>query len=180
MEWITKETEDNILEEDSCLIESEIRASSTPSFSFLPDRGVAHYLKVKALFHSFKTTDDYIWGARIVDVTNTPDHGTAEKDLSFAMWAFDPFTEDPYNLIISRLRCTQEQFPLLLDAAYRAARMFNLEKVEIWNLESSLDQIGAKLGGETAPRHDHLPSFAWYGKGDEAGVVWKYNELLWH
>jgi hypothetical protein len=109
---------------------------------------------------------------------NKPDLGTAEKSLSFAMWAVNPLQEYPRTLVISRLRCDQEQFPLLLDAAYRAARLFNLEKVEIWNLEPSLSQIGAKLGGETAERHDHLSSFAWYGNGDEAGVVWKYNEFL--
>jgi hypothetical protein len=102
-----------------------------------------------------------------------------DRRLSFATWALDPGREGPQTLLITRLRCTQEEFPVLLNAAFRAARMFDLEQVEIWNLDPSLQQIGEGiLGGVTVERNDRLPSLACYGEIDEASVVWRYNEIF--
>lgn len=99
------------------------------------------------------------------------------RHLSFATCALDPGREGPQTLLITRLRCTLDEFPVLLNAAFQAARKFDLEQVEIWNLDPSLKQIGEEvLDGLTAARKDHLPSLAWYREIDEGSVVWRYNE----
>jgi len=180
MEWITKEEQHAILEEDASLIRREISTSSTPSFAFLPDQGVATYQQNRSEFLCPEKSNRGVWGAKLLDRSDqTDERGGAMglRRLSFATWALDLGREGPQTLLITRLRCTQEEFTVLLNAAFRAARMFDLEQVEIWNLDASLRQIGeGVLGGVTVERNSYLPSLAWYGEVDEASVVWRYNE----
>jgi hypothetical protein len=182
VEWITEEGQHMVWEEDASLIRDEISTSSTPSFAFLPDQGVATYHQNRSEFLSPERSSRGVWGAKLLDRSDqTDERGGAmgHRRLSFVTWALDPGGEGPQTLLITRLRCTQEEFPVLLNAAFRAARMFDLEQVEIWNLDPSLKQIGeGVLGGVTVERNDHLPSLAWYGEMDEARVVWRYNEYF--
>ncbi|KAG8759863.1 hypothetical protein FRC14_004824 [Serendipita sp. 396] len=169
--WLTKEDQEQVWDEDALLIQKEIREVTSLSFSFLPNNGLANYLQAWSLFYSptASASEGGIWGARIEEEGD-------RSNLAFATWCLDPGREGPGTMLITRLRATSEQFLILLDAAFEAARQFGLEQVEIWNLERSLVDIGRKLGGETSEREDHLSSLAWYGNGNKEEVEWWYNE----
>lgn len=175
--WITEQTQHDIWKEDARLIRQEINTSPTPCFSFLPDQGVANYMQVRSHFYNPERSVGGLWGAQIVTKKETAGDSGQGGRLSFATWALDPGREDPQTLLITRLRCTPEELPTLLNAAFHVARKSDHEQVEIWNLDSSLVYVGQEvLGGRTEPREDHLSSFSWYGEGPEENVVWKYNE----
>ncbi|KAG8759862.1 hypothetical protein FRC14_004823 [Serendipita sp. 396] len=167
--WLTKEDQEGVWDEDALLIQKEIGEATTPCFSFLPNNGVAESPQAWGLFYSPTESEGDIWGARIEEQGD-------RSNLAFATWCLDPGREGPGTMLITRLRVTSEQFPILLDAAFEVARRFGLEQVEIWNLERSLVDIGRQLGGETSEREDCLSSFAWYGSGNKEEIKWRYNE----
>ncbi|KAG8823619.1 hypothetical protein FRC17_009283 [Serendipita sp. 399] len=166
IEWLKKDDQDHVWQEDATLIRRELKDATSPSFSFLPDNGVAESLQARSYFYSPVVSEGGVWGARLGD----------DAGLAYATWCLDPGREGPGTMLITRLRATQDQFPTLLYAAFQAARQFGLEQVEIWNFDQALAAVGKDLGGETSRRGDHLSSLAWYGPGNRDEVTWRYNE----
>jgi hypothetical protein len=176
VEWLTEETEKEVWERDAGLIRNEIQQSNHNCISFLPDKGVAQCQQARSLFFTPQSDTGAVWGVRVGGNGSEAD----TRQLSFATWCLDPGREGPQTLVITRLRSTPAEFPIILSAAFQAARHFRLEQVEIWNPDANLHDAGLLLGGVTGERADHLPSLAWYGPKDEKGdaptVEWRYNE----
>lgn len=177
VEWITEETEREVWKADAALIRDDVQTAPYACFSFLPDNGVAKFQQARSLFFSPESSKDGVWGVRIPQREGSD---LESNPLSFATWCLDPGREGPQTLLITRLRCTETQFPAILTAAFQAARNFQLDQVEIWNLDGALSEIGAKMGGMTSARDDHLPCLAWYGLNNgyngEQEIKWLYNE----
>lgn len=163
IQWIGNGQLDEVWDEDSRLLVKEIQGSPTPAFSFLPSRGVARFLYERGKQFIPRDWKEDKWGARYVQ----------DGGFSYATWALDPDRQGASTLLITRLRADETTFPVLLEAARKAARSLDIEQVEIWNLPSHLVERGKELGGETGPRDDHLPALAWYGEGQ---AEWKMNE----
>lgn len=163
--WISNEEQERVWKRDAELLRTELATepSTSTTFSFLPDNGVAQFLYERNKNFVPSSWKGDRWGALI----ETP------EAFSFATWALDPGPSGLSTLIITRLRATEESFPALLYAAVQIARELSLENVEVWNLPPHLAQIGEKLGGKTGPRDEHLPGLAWYGSKK---VVWEHNE----
>lgn len=169
LEPLTEETQEEVWEADAKLIQDEVGGETpTTTFAFLPNRGVANFLQARSFFYEPSTREGGVWGCKMKDLDHTR--------LSFATWCLDPGREGPQTLLITRLRCSPQSFPTILNAAFNAARTFGLVQVEIWNLDSSLRDVGKELGGVTSMRDDHLSALAWYGEGSAHDVRWRYNE----
>ena len=170
-----------LYEDDTTILKEEVRthAAAAPkgavSFSFLPSDGVA-------LFNVRRTmvigTDLSVtlpvarWGIQLVP---EGEHPAESAKGPFATWTLE-LRGQPKVLLVTRFRASQEMFPDLLRKLLDVAKEEDVDLLEIWNLPEELEGIAQTLGGVTATRDDHLPSFKWYGPESPNDVHWLYNE----
>ena len=78
--------------------------------------------------------------------------------------------------MITRLDCQVALFAELLDLIVGVAQEHGMDKVEIYNLPTSLQSVALTVGGITDERDDHLPSLKWYGNENASDISWLLNE----
>jgi hypothetical protein len=175
--WLTEERKSQLWDLDAEVIRREINSADTPCISFLPNNGVAQFPQDLAAIFLPASITEPIWGAE----TTTTIANDTDMDVgvaSFITWKLDYGKEGPNTLVVSRLRADNKTFPVLLQAAFHAARKLGLEQVEIWNFDPNLAEMQTPnaqgvRAGVTSETDDNLPSLAWYGEGN---VQWRYNE----
>ncbi|KAH7927867.1 hypothetical protein BV22DRAFT_1060155 [Leucogyrophana mollusca] len=148
--------------------------SQKTTVSFLPDKGVAAFQSVRALFGRAGEVSMDIWGVKMDDPTSGG--GSDRPTITYATWSVDARPPPP-TLIVTRLRASERTFPGLLRKIQEAARQSGIGKVEVWNLPGDLLKVATELNGETFERTEHLPAIRWYGKGlATKDVEWAFNE----
>ncbi|KAF8517931.1 hypothetical protein BU17DRAFT_76228 [Hysterangium stoloniferum] len=171
--WLSIDGCIKLWHEDASYMRERILAtseSSTPPVrcAFLPSHGVAAYQIHRVNFFLPCLPDVQIpqkWGVIIP--------GTAEP--TYATWITD-VRSPPAALVITRIRATPENFPVLLSAIMDAAQENACITVEVWNLDGDLRQVARELGGHTKPRLNQLTSLAWYGPGKVEDVDFLFDE----
>lgn len=168
--WLSRDDCIGIWEQDAELMKADAlvlaRERQKTLYTFLPDKGVGQF-SIQRLM----TFDDQLrpvyplepWGVQLL----------SGKSLTFATWTFEPGTK---VMVLTRLRCSAENFPALLDALKFKAREFGLDTVETWNLPAYLQKAGDHFGAIIVERTDHLSATRWYGSEPSEQTEWIFNE----
>lgn len=172
--WLDEDGCKELWKKDTELMKTDLSADSSKSalFTFLPDAGVGAFLVRRTLFFLPGWTSHKVpskWGVKI-----------EKSDGNNVIPTFATFTIDvippPSTLIVTRLRATEETFPLLVACLLQAASECDVEKVEIWNLPKPMEDIAHSLNGNTETRKEHLNAFKWYGPERSEDIEWLFNE----
>lgn len=147
------------------------------AFAFLPYNGVAEFhFRRWELFWGVMKPRPVHWGIIAGAASSNVSDFSMNDDTSFATWGLELRPPGPKILIVTRLRVQADNFKNLLNEVMAQAIHLGMEKVEIWNLPTEMQEISIKLGGVTTVREEHLPAFKWYGPENPSEVTWLYNE----
>lgn len=64
----------------------------------------------------------------------------------------------------------------MLGMVIELAAVYELDSVEVWNLDEELKEVAKDLKGSEVEREEHLPAVKWYGKEKVEDVKWRFNE----
>ncbi|TFK39356.1 hypothetical protein BDQ12DRAFT_698070 [Crucibulum laeve] len=157
---------------DAGKIKSEIgiMSNGTPSFTFLPNQGVAEFQHLR---------QQPFWEKMVLRPQHWGISSSAPGDTNvttFATWTLEVRPPTPKTLIITRIRASKTEFSRLLSKIMEHAARSGMQKVEIWNTPKDLEPTATRLGAKIFEREEHLPAFKWYGKDDLFNVQWLLNE----
>lgn len=177
-EWLTEQKCNELWALDSAYIEENFTSMAattpdTPSFTFLPDEGVASYLLHRVFCEAPllpPNQEIQYFGVRMIASKKEP------VSPVYASWTLDMELSQPPVIVITRLRSTVKHFPALMAQIMKEASRINARAIEVWNLPPEFVDIAANMGGRTKPRVEHLPAVAWYGPEDAQDVKWIFNE----
>jgi hypothetical protein len=164
---------------DTSLIAADVaayaRQSGRTSFAFLPDQGVAAMQVHRTLNPATGELPAETWGIQMrSEGSSSSDAGMTPAALTYASWTLELHGPGPKTLVVTRWRIPSAHLlGGLLGQLIAAARNAGATRIEIWNVPESLREESARLGGVTAIRAEHLPSFRWYG---QESVDWVFNE----
>lgn len=168
--WLSSQEADRAWEADSMLILADVtskaKAEGKTTFAFLPTEGVGQY-NIQRLMSFTPDLQPVLiepWGVV------RQQHGAP---LALATWTFEPGTK---TMILTRLRATEVELPLLLELLVQAAQGLGKDTIETWNLPGHLADIAERTGGRTFERTDHLSAVMWYGSKPEEQLIWLFNE----
>lgn len=174
-DWLDLSGAQKTWEEDEDYMKQDlvVSAKSTghASCMFLPGNGVAAYQCRRTIsFAQVRPQYQRLnkWGIRISDASKEADK------LHFVTWSFD-LEPTHTTLVVTRLRTDAATFPSLLYKLAKAAKMLEVQQVEIWNLPMHLKGVATELSGQTLKREEHLPGIRVYGD-EGAQVDWIFNE----
>ncbi|KEP47527.1 hypothetical protein V565_152400 [Rhizoctonia solani 123E] len=160
----TLDSDDSLIPAD--LLELQKKDPTKTYFTFVPTAPLNAYSIIISKL-SPGALSNPPWGAKI--------SGTSD----FMTWAY--IRHPGLKLAITRLRASQDSFPVLLNAALQVARDMKCESIEAWNVPEHLAEIARAAGGETAEREVNRSAFKWYGhesslKVENADVIWALDE----
>ena len=155
---------------------SKLPKSSLTRFTLLPHNGVAAFLMQRTLAETPLLPKHPLsyWGVAV----KSDDQGSLPS--AYATWTINVALNTPPNLIVTRLRATQVSLPALVKGMLGWAQQIGANRVEIWNLDTTLVDVAASLGGDTSLRDDAFPAVAWYGPEEPNEVEWIFNEKYIH
>lgn len=170
--WLSREECINVWKQDAELMKADAVALAQSKgktvYTFLPDQGVGQFSIQRLMTFDENLQPVYPlepWGVQLLAGPDEP--------LAFATWTFEPGTT---IMVLTRLRCTPEQLPILLEALKFKAREIGFDVVETWGIPDSLRKVGEGLGSRTVERVEHLSATKWYGEEPEDSVEWIFNE----
>jgi LYC1 GNAT-like C-terminal domain len=141
-------------------------------FTFLPNNGLAAFLIHRTLAETPLLPKHPLgyWGVAV----KTQDQESLPS--AYATWTLDVALNVPPSLIVTRLRATRESLPALVKGMLGWAQQVGANAVEIWNLDTTLVDVAASLGGSTSRREDNFPAMVWYGPEQSNEIEWIFNE----
>lgn len=180
-EILSEEQVNQLWEDDAKIIKVEAGkhvisgSKGKIAFAFLPTNGVGWF----SIRRNMKIGADHLptlpttkWGIQLVPKGELP---AKDAKIPFANWTFE-LRGKLRVMLVTRLRVSQAAFPDLLRKVFDVAKEEDIGLLEIWNLPEELESLAQSLGGVTATRDDHLPSFKWYGPESHDDVDWLFNE----
>lgn len=174
-DWLDVSGAQNVLEGDESYMVQDLvawaKSTGHASCMFLPGNGVAAYQCRRTIsFAQVRPQYQRLnkWGIKISDALN------GANTSHFVTWSFDLEPEHT-TLIVTRLRTDVATFPSLLYKTVKAAKMLEVQRVEMWNLPVRLMRVATELSGRTLKREEHLPGIRVYGD-ESANVDWIFNE----
>ncbi|KLO13256.1 hypothetical protein SCHPADRAFT_828329 [Schizopora paradoxa] len=177
VQWLNEDGCKELWKNDAELMRNDLsgKTSNSALFTFLPDEGVGAFLVRRTMFFlpgwTSHTTPSK-WGVKIV---KSDESGGGSVMPTFATFTIDVIPA-PSTLIVTRLRATEETFPLLAASLLHAGSECGVEKVEVWNLPKPMEDIAHSLNGKTETRNEHLNAFKWYGLEKSGDIEWLFNE----
>ncbi|CCM04741.1 uncharacterized protein FIBRA_06930 [Fibroporia radiculosa] len=156
--WLGEDDMKYVWEQDVEWMKADLAASASSTsrlqVAFLTDKGVGASQ-----------------GATLHDVLENIGSGRP----TFATWSLDTLASSR-TLILTRLRATRVTFPALVERLIEFARRCDVVKIEIWGMNTELQEVAGGLGWETTRRASHLASMKWYGKEVSDEIDWAFNE----
>ena len=165
--WLDEAGALQLWERDARNLTEEARLADGDSDAFVipPWNDVATYQTRRHQFVlALQGIDFRCWGVKTVE---------EDDAISFATWTIDYPSR---TLMITRLDCQVALFAELLDLIVGVAQEHGMDKVEIYNLPTSLQSVATAAGGITGERDEHLPSLMWYGNENASNISWLLNE----